>query len=141
MNLSNNFNLTELLRSQTATRKRFDEQFDPGPQIIENLRALCSNILQPLREHLDLPLFISSGFRCARLNRAVGGAQKSQHLFGQAADLEAVVGITNRDIFEAIKTSELPFDQLIWEFGNEEEPSWVHVSFSERNRRQVIVVS
>ncbi|GAB3164651.1 D-Ala-D-Ala carboxypeptidase family metallohydrolase [Telluribacter humicola] len=139
MNLTTHFRLSEFLFSQEATRKGIAEQFEPSPQIVQNLNALCVNILEPLRINLNVPIRITSGYRCARLNRAIGGAAKSQHLVGEAADIEAD-GVTNKEVLDRIIALQLPYDQLISEFPDEQgNPKWVHVSFSARNRRQVLV--
>lgn len=130
MNLTKNFPLRELLRSQTATRLGFDEQFNPSSDIIENLRLLCVNVLQPLRDGMGRALFVNSGYRCLRTNEAVGGAKTSQHLSGQAADIEAG-HLTIEQLYQRIKNSDLPFDQLIQEFDQ-----WVHVSYNAAGGRR-----
>jgi zinc D-Ala-D-Ala carboxypeptidase len=135
MKLSKNFTLGEMIQSQTAIRKGIDNT--PNGDQILNLIDLCENVLQPLRDHIGA-IYISSGFRSQKLNVAIGGSTTSQHcaLNGAAADID--MGEKNREIFEYIK-NELPFDQLIWEFGNEECPSWVHVSYKEgKNRKQIL---
>lgn len=141
MKLSPNFTLEEMLESQTARRKGISEQFTPSPEVINSLRALCKNILQPLRDAIGGPIKVSSGYRTARLNRAIGGARNSQHMVGEAADIQGLNGLTNKQLFNKIKQLNLPFDQLIWEFGNDQNPAWVHVSFGPRNRRQIIRVT
>jgi zinc D-Ala-D-Ala carboxypeptidase len=141
MKLSPNFTLEEMLESQTARRKGISEQFTPSPEVINSLRALCKNILQPLRDAIGGPIKVSSGYRTPRLNRAIGGAKNSQHMVGEAADIQGLNGLTNKQLFNKIKQLNLPFDQLIWEFGNDQNPAWVHVSFGPRNRRQVIRVT
>lgn len=105
-------------------------------QNVVNLTALCINVLQPAREALDVPIKISSGFRCKELNSRVGGAKKSQHLSGEAADL---VCKDNVWLFDFIKRN-LVFDQLIWERGSKDCPAWVHVSYvnDRRNRMQIL---
>ncbi len=140
MKLSPNFSLEEMLESQTARRKGIAEQFTPPPEVVTNLKALCKNILQPLRDTLGGPIKISSGYRCPRLNKAIGGAKNSQHMAGEAADIQGI-GMTNKQLFNKIKQLGLPFDQMIWEFGNDQNPAWVHVSFGPRNRRQIIKIS
>ena len=127
-----NFSLMELLL--TANRKFDNEQYNPPAEIIENLRALCYNVLQPLRDALGTPVNLNSGYRCPSLNRAIGGAKNSQHMTGQAAD---IVDFTNGNayLFRKIKELNLPFDQMIDEFGFR----WVHVSYDPlRNRRQIL---
>lgn len=133
------FTLDEMLRSQTATRFNITEQFTPPANVVDNLQTLCEKILDPLRENLNKPIRISSGYRSPKTNAKVGGAKNSQHLTGQAADLEAI-GYTNAEIFNAIKNSDLPFDQLIWEYGSKDEPAWVHVSWSNKPRKQILFI-
>jgi zinc D-Ala-D-Ala carboxypeptidase len=133
------FTINEMLRSQTATRFGFNEQFTPPKIIIDNLELLCANILDPLREKINKPIIISSGYRSPKTNTKVGGAKNSQHLTGQAADLESVC-YNNSEIFETIKKMNLPYDQLIWEYGTEKEPAWVHVSYSINPRKQILYV-
>jgi zinc D-Ala-D-Ala carboxypeptidase len=140
MKLSSHFTLEEMLESQTARRKGIAEQFTPPPEAVTNLKALCKNILEPLREAIGKPIKISSGYRCPRLNKAIGGAKNSQHLVGEAADIQGLEGVSNKQLFNKIKQLGLPFDQMIWEFGNDQNPAWVHVSFGPRNRRQIIKV-
>jgi zinc D-Ala-D-Ala carboxypeptidase len=139
MKLSENFTLEELLESQTARRKVIQEQFAPSENVKENLRKLCINVLQPLRDGIGKPIHVTSGYRCKRLNKAIGGAVTSQHTEGKAADLQAI-GYTNKELFDYIKDN-LKFDQLLWEFGTKEEPAWVHVSFDDkRMRNQVLYI-
>lgn len=133
MNLSTHFTLEEMLRSDAATRLDIHEQFSPSQEVINNLEALSKNVLEPLRELVlavnpqtkaDGDIRISSGYRCLRLNHAIGGAANSQHTLGQAADTE-VPGMTVEEWYQFIKKSGIPFDQLIQEFGR-----WVHVSYN-----------
>ncbi len=127
-----NFSLQELLL--TSNRKFDEEQYNPPSEIIENLKALCVNVLQPLRDALGTPVNLNSGYRCPSLNRAIGGAKNSQHMTGQAAD---IVDFTNGNeyLFKKIKELNLPFDQIIDEFNFR----WVHVSYDpSRNRRQTL---
>ncbi|QRR01405.1 D-Ala-D-Ala carboxypeptidase family metallohydrolase [Dyadobacter sandarakinus] len=128
--LTQHFTLEEMLESQTAARFRFDEQFAPPVTVIENLVALCENVLVPLRESTNATVLISSGYRCPRVNAKVGGALKSQHLIGQAADIFSTK-FEVEELFRFIRNGSLPFDQVIQEFGR-----WVHVSFGPENRRQ-----
>ena len=135
MKLSKNFTLGEMIQSQTAIRKNIDN--NPNGDQILNLIDLCDNVLQPLRDAIG-PIRISSGFRSQKLNVAIGGAASSQHcaLNGAAADID--MGEKNADIFEWLK-SNVDFDQLIWEFGDKSNPSWVHVSYKEgKNRNQIL---
>lgn len=108
----------------------------PSQPVIKNLKALCENVLQPLRNNLGCPIVITSGFRCAVLNKRVGGASNSQHLYGQAADL--VVPQKNlKDVFNYIK-AHLPYDQLLYEYNKTDK--WIHVSYraDDYNRKQAI---
>jgi len=131
--LSKNFALEEFTRSTTANKKGISNQ--PGPAEIANLAALVQNVLQPLRDAVGFPINITSGYRSPMLNQAIGGATNSQHTKGQAADL---VSQDNAKLFNTIMTT-LPFDQLIWEAGNDSQPEWVHVSFKPSfNRKQVL---
>jgi hypothetical protein len=127
-----NFSLHELLL--TNNRNFDNEQYNPPAEVIENLRALCVNILQPLRDALGSPVNLSSGYRCPGLNAAINGSKNSQHMFGQAAD---IVDLNNGNefLFKKIRDLNLPFDQMIDEFGFR----WVHVSYDpSRNRKQML---
>lgn len=132
--LSPHFTLHEMLTSQTAIRKNITEQFEPPEEILENLTFLCNNLLEQIREIHNRALMISSGYRCPRLNRAVGGVRRSQHLRGQAADIDLGSIEANARLFEKIKNSDLEFDQLLNEFNF----SWVHISKKkDGNRRDI----
>jgi len=139
MNLSKNLSIREAIKSITAKRLGIDNT--PGMQQIENLKAIAKNVFQPTRDHFKKPIGISSGYRCQNLNQALGGSSNSQHIKGCALDIDAHIfgGVSNREVFEYIKEN-LPFDQLIWEFGTDEEPDWVHVSYEpeKKNRGQVL---
>jgi len=124
MQLTHNFSLKEIVNSPTAVRLDFEEQFDSNPEIIENLRQLCIHILQPLRESARRAVFVNSGYRCLRLNSQVNGSRLSQHLKGQAADL-VVSGYSIEQIYNKIRNSNLPYDQVIQEFDR-----WIHISFN-----------
>lgn len=140
--LSPNFSLHELLRSQTATRKGFTEQFNPPQTVIDSLTVLCKNLLQPIRELHGEALMISSGYRCERLNKAVGGKTNSQHLKGEAADIDFGTKELNRELFKLIvlwqKRGFIEFDQLI----NEYDYAWIHISYKRTgvNRNEIIAV-
>ena len=138
MKLSKNLSLSEVVKSTTATRLGIDNT--PTGEHITNLIYLANEIFQPIRDHFNAPIFISSGYRSEALNNAIGGSKTSQHSKGQAIDIDndAVEYPTNRMIFEYIK-SHLEFDQLIYEFGNDMNPEWVHVSYNKtKNRKQVL---
>lgn len=136
MKLSNNLSLAEMLKSGTAERKGIENI--PKEEHIENMKVLAEKIFQPIREHFGVPFGISSGYRSEALNKAIGGAHKyidgkyvatSQHCKGEAIDLDRDYSKApnNAEVFYYIKDN-LDFDQLIWEFGTDENPSWVHVS-------------
>ena len=136
MKLTANITLDELTKSQTAERKGINN--NPGPQQIENIKALAVNVLQPVRSHFDKPLIISSGFRCAQLCIEIGSKITSQHVADNdaaAADFE-IPGVDNRELATWIK-NELEFDQLILEFYRDNEPTsgWIHCSYSSNNNR------
>ena len=125
------FTVNELCKSSTATKKGIVNV--PSAEERANLEALIENVLDPLREAWGKPIIVNSGFRCERLNKAVGGAAGSQHKTGEAADIEAVTRdpADNRRLFELVLKLGLPFDQMINEFGYD----WVHISFSRSRRR------
>jgi hypothetical protein len=140
MQLSENLSLAEVIRSETAKRAGIDNT--PTPQHIENFKKLAENIFQPIRKHFGKPIHISSGYRSAALNKAVKGSLSSQHCSGEAIDIDmdgSANGITNKMIFDFIK-DKLNFDQLIWEFGTDANPDWVHVSFKAAGaqRKQIL---
>lgn len=127
------FTLKEFLVSGAA--KRMGVDMTPSAAVKANIEGLVNNILDPLRERIGLPIFISSGYRPVQVNRAVGGSDTSQHVYGEAADI-VVHGVPPMAVCKIIIDMGLPFDQLIQEFGE-----WTHVSFSPRNRRQVMTAS
>lgn len=130
------FTIDELIKSDTANAKGINN--NPSPEEKQNLISLVENILDPLREAYGKPIIITSGYRCKQLNKAVGGASTSQHLTGEAADIRSVEDTVseNKKLFDLIQSLKLPFDQLIDEYNL----NWVHVSFSKRNRRQVLKI-
>lgn len=152
MQLSTNFQLSEFTRSATADLLRIDNT--PTDEVIGNLRALCDSILQPLRNHAKLPIVVTSGYRCPQLNRAIGGAVRSQHLVGEAADLRIPMAMTSvpgrqprldycmtlANQWMDFIIAHTDFDQLILE-RNSAGARWIHVSHRRapgRNRHQVI---
>ena len=128
MKLSKNLSLAEVTKSTTAKRLNIDNT--PDEWVTENLRQVAINVFQPLRDAFGCPIYVSSGYRSADLNSAIGGSRRSQHVEGRALDLDADVygNCTNSQIFNYIREN-LEFDQLIWEFGDQDNPDWVHVSF------------
>jgi zinc D-Ala-D-Ala carboxypeptidase len=139
MNLTKNFPLIDFLESQTARRHGIKEQFNPPKQVVDNLRLLSINILQPLRDHIKSPIIISSGWRSDKVNELTGGVRNSQHRLGLAADIYSTK-ISNARLFKIIQDLNLPYDQLIWEFGTKQEPAWVHVSWSAKPRKQILYI-
>lgn len=130
------FTINELTKSSTASRLHINNT--PSQEVKDNLNKLIDNVLDPLRELYGKPIIVNSGYRCPKLNKAVGGARNSQHLTGQASDIRTVTNTkeSNKQLFDIIRNSKLPFDQLI----NEYDFNWVHVSYGPRNRRQVLTI-
>lgn len=126
------FTIKELTKSAKAQANGIDNT--PGKEEINNLTQLVDKVLDPLREMYGKPIRVNSGYRCKKLNSLVGGVSNSQHLTGQAADISSYrnTKAENEILFNLIK--KLPFDQLI----NEKDFSWIHVSYSDRNRREII---
>lgn len=134
------FSIQELTKSSTASRKGLKN--NPTPEAEKNLEALVDKILDPLREAYGKPIKVNSGYRSPAVNRAVGGSNSSQHVTGQAADIEDLTcsGKANKEIFELLINSGLPFDQVIWEFSDSHGyPEWIHVSYGPKNRRQILI--
>ena len=136
--VSKNISYKEATHSTTAKRLGIDNT--PNAEQFSNMVYVAENVFQPVREHFGVPIYVSSFFRSEALNKAVRGSSSSTHIKGEAMDLDADVyeGVTNAQIFEYIKNN-LEFDQLIWEFGTDENPAWVHVSLSKRNNRKQIL--
>lgn len=138
MQLSNNLSLAEVIRSETAKRKGISNM--PTEAHILNLKLVAEKVFQPIREHFGVPIHVSSGYRSKALNDAIGGSLSSQHCSGEALDLDMDgTSITNAQVFNFIKNN-LEFDQLIWEFGTDTNPDWVHVSYesSGKQRKQIL---
>ena len=133
MQLSKNFNLVEMTKSQTATRKGIDNT--PSPTHQANLQSLCTSILQPIRDHFSQVVTVSSGYRSQELCLAIGSKITSQHAKGEAADFE-IFGVSNKELADYINEN-LDYDQLILEYWKESDPNsgWVHCSYSEGNNR------
>ncbi len=136
MKLSENFVLSEFARSDTAIRCGIDNT--PPDNAIMNLKRLCKDVLEPLRVALGTRIRITSGYRCYEVNKAIGGSFTSEHCSGRAADIESE-GISIKDICKTIIRLKLPYNQVIYEFGE-----WCHVSISELGKepkRQVLTAS
>jgi zinc D-Ala-D-Ala carboxypeptidase len=140
MQLSEHLSLAEVTRSETAKRKGISNM--PTEEHIANFKLLAENIFEPIRNHFGKPIHISSGYRSKDLNTAIGGALSSQHCQGEAIDIDMdghAGGVTNKMVFDFIKDN-LNFDQLIWEFGTDAAPDWVHVSYEStgKQRKQIL---
>ena len=136
MKISTHLSLSEVTRSDSAKRHGIDNT--PTAEHLENFKLLADKVFEPIREHFGVPIFISSGYRSKALNSFIGGSASSQHCKGQAIDIDMDGGngeVTNRMVFDFIKTK-LDFDQLIWEFGTDFNPDWVHVSFVKSGNRK-----
>tara|TARA_R110000765_G_scaffold4841_2_gene15214 strand:- start:47 stop:541 length:495 start_codon:yes stop_codon:yes gene_type:complete len=140
MKLSKNFYLSELTKSQTATRMGLNNS--PNEDQVENLRLLCERVLQPIRDHFNDIITVSSGFRDIILSEKIGSSRKSQHCKGEAADFE-IFGVDNNKVSDEIKEN-LMFDQLILEYYIPGEPNsgWIHVSYLKEinaNRKEYLM--
>lgn len=140
MKLSEHLDLSEVIRSESAKRNGISNM--PIEAHIANLKLLAENIFQPIRNNFRCPIHISSAYRSIELNRIVKGSLTSQHCTGEAIDIDmdgTPNGVTNKMVFDYIKNN-LEFDQLIWEFGNDDNPDWVHVSYEStgKQRKQVL---
>ena len=134
MNLSANFTLKELIKSDTATRLGLDNT--PDDEALENLKTLCEKVLQPVREHFDKSVSVNSAYRSPESNAAVNGSKSSDHCKGMAADIE-IVGVANADLAQWIMDN-LEYTQLILEFYTPGIPDsgWVHVSYDPNNLKK-----
>jgi|TARA_B110000003_G_scaffold62032_1_gene62388 hypothetical protein len=132
--ISSHITYAESIHSNTAKRRGIDNT--PNPTQVENMKLTAEKIFEPLREWVGGPIKINSFFRSEVLNEAIGGSTTSQHCKGQAFDIDDVYGKkSNAEMYNWIKEN-LNFDQMIWEFGTDMQPNWVHVSYvSEENNR------
>lgn len=142
MRISENITYAEAFKSQTAVRKKIKNTTN-DPEILKNMKHVAENIFEPIRKHFGKPIGISSFYRSPELNISVGGSKTSQHVTGEAIDIDADIfgGLTNKEIFDFVK-SNLDYDQLIWEFGTAKNPAWVHVSLKRvgKNRKQILTI-
>lgn len=120
MRVSENFTLAEFERSQTAARNGIDNSVPA--EYLGNITTLCETLLQPLRDAFG-PVFVTSGYRCPELNRAVGGSSGSQHKYGQAADIVLAADMTPLEVCQWFRDNDMPYWQNIHEFGE-----WTHIS-------------
>ena len=137
MKISQHLSLSEVTRSDSAKRHGIDN--NPTAEHLENFKLLAEKVFEPIRAHFGVPIHISSGYRSKALNAFIKGSASSQHCKGEAIDIDmdgSSNGVTNKMIFDFIK-DKLDFDQLIWEFGSDKNPDWVHVSYTKvGNRKQ-----
>jgi len=128
--LSPHFTYGEMVTSETATRLMIDN--NPNNTQIENLKVLCINVLEPIRSHYKKPIIVHSGYRCPEVNKLIGGAERSQHTFGEAADID-VFAVKTTGLFEwIVLESELIYDQIICEF-----LEWVHISYKRNGNNRL----
>lgn len=128
--ITNNFTMEELTASATAKRLKIDNT--PTKEVRDSLTKLTTTILQPIRDKWGKPIIITSGYRCPTLNKAVGGAKASQHMYGQAADIKVLnmneMGKLYKLIQNMVNEKTLTVGQCIWEYGDNKNPKWIHVS-------------
>ncbi len=137
--ISDHVSYKEGIYSRTALRRGIDNT--PGPDQLKCMMEIAENVFEPLREWVGGPIKINSFFRGKKLNTAIGGSKTSQHMKGQAMDIDDTFGHkTNAEMYHYIKNN-LLFDQMIWEFGDDNNPNWIHVSFvtHRKNRRKLTV--
>lgn len=137
MKISDHISMKEALRSNTAQRLGINNM--PDNETLVTMQITAQHIFEPLRNHFNEPIYISSFYRSPELNKAIGGSTNSQHCKGEAIDIDDVYSkASNADFFNYIK-DKLEFDQLIWEFGDDENPAWVHVSYNlGKNRMRIL---
>ena len=136
--ISKHISKKEATFSATATRKGIDNT--PGEYELQNMELIAEKIFEPLRKHVNGPIKSNSFYRSQELKKAIGGSTKSQHCQGRAMDLDDTYGyMSNADMYKYIKDN-LDYDQMIWEFGTEENPDWVHVSYvdADSNRKRCL---
>ena len=136
--ISKNISYKEGVYSNTAIRRGIDN--DPNEEQLENMKLIANEVFEPLRVWVGGPIKINSFFRSPELNTAIGGSKTSQHCKGQAMDIDDTFGkATNAEMYHWIK-EHMDFDQMIWEFGDDDNPNWVHVSYvsPEKNRNRCL---
>jgi len=136
--ISKHLSLKEVTKSNTADRLGINNT--PTTEHLISLKLVAKHIFEPIREHFNTPIGISSGYRSKALNEAVKGSKTSAHCRGEALDIDADIygGITNAEIFNYIKDN-LQFTQLIWEYGTDNEPNWLHVSYDPNNLKKQVL--
>ena len=136
--ISKHISYKEGVYSNTATRRGIENK--PNEKQLSNMELVAEKVVEPVRKLVSGPIKINSFFRCPELNKAIGGRGKSQHCHGQAIDIDDTFGkATNAEMYHWIKEN-LDFDQMIWEFGDDDNPAWVHVSYvsPEQNRNRCL---
>ena len=136
--ISKHISYKEGVRSNTAVRRGIDNT--PNEEQLANMKLLAEKVFEPLRSWVDGPIKINSFFRSPELNKAIGGSSKSQHCSGQAIDIDDTFKrVSNADMYYWIKNN-LNFDQMIWEFGDDDNPNWVHISYvsAKKNRNRCL---
>lgn len=141
--ISAHLSLDECIKSNTANRLNINNT--PPQSVINNLKIAAQKVFEPVRLHFGVPIFVASAYRCPQLNKAIGGSSTSQHMYGEAFDIDMdgkSTKVSNADIFHYIRQN-LEFDQLIWEFGTSSNPDWVHVSYEcdGKQRKQILKAS
>lgn len=138
--ISQHITFEECFKSETAIRKKINN-VPTDREIILNMQHVATHIFEPIREHFGIPIGISSFYRSEALNKAVGGSKTSQHVLGEAIDIDADIygGITNMEIFDFV-VNNLNYDQVIKEYGTDKNPAWIHVSLKRNgnNRKQIL---
>ena len=137
-NISKHISYKEATRSLTAIRLGLENK--PNEYELSNMIGVAENIFEPLREWVNDPIKVNSFFRSVELNKAIGGSSRSQHCQGRAIDIDDTYGhATNAEMFNWVKEN-LNFDQMIWEFGDDENPDWVHISWvsEDQNRNRCL---
>lgn len=133
-NISKHITYKEGIVSATGTRLGIDNT--PPPEILTTMKITAEKLFEPMREYFGQPIRIISFYRCPALNKAVGGAKNSSHMDGEAIDVQGVGDVTNAAIFRYFKEIFPRFQQCIWEFGTDNEPDWVHISYKEGDNRR-----
>ena len=137
-NISKHISYKEATRSNTAIRRGIENI--PDVEELENMKLIAEKVFEPLRKWVGGPIKINSFYRSPELNVAIGGSKKSQHCHGQAIDIDDTYGHrSNAAMFKHIRYN-MDYDQIIWEFGDEKNPAWVHVSYvsEEKNRHRCL---
>ena len=121
------FTISELTRSDVAKSLKIDNT--PSPEIVDNLTLLIDECMDPIREQWGAPIIVTSGYRCEKLNKAVKGATNSLHRLGHSCDFRAKNIEDNGKLFKMIVESNVPFTKVIWEYGDDDNPSWIHIDY------------